>query len=125
MIAGTSEIHLRQITNLLRRRWKLIGAFALIGGAIAGATGYLLPARYTAKSQLLYEAEVRNGVEAVDEAAIDTLVELLVSPSHLRRLEASLAETPIVLPARLPVRPSRHPRTDPRRPRRRRSISRR
>jgi succinoglycan biosynthesis transport protein ExoP len=87
----SNELHFRQVTVLLRRRWPLIATAVLIGGGLVGALAVLLPPRYTAKAQLLYEAHVRSGVEVVDDAAVETLVEMLVSPSHLQSLAASLA----------------------------------
>jgi polysaccharide biosynthesis transport protein len=87
----SNELHFRQVTVLLRRRWLLIATAVLIGGSLVGALAVLRPPRYTAKSQLLYEAHVQNGVEIVDDAAVETLVEMLVSPSHMHRLAASLA----------------------------------
>ncbi|MDW4549730.1 Wzz/FepE/Etk N-terminal domain-containing protein [Defluviimonas sp. D31] len=101
---GAGDLHFRQVMTLLRRRWVLIAFVMLIGGGLIGGAAFLLPPRYTAKAQLLPEAEVRQGVEFVDEAAVDTLVELLMSPGQLRRLATDLAEikanseTPLDLP---------------------------
>lgn len=94
MRRSSGELHLRQIVTLLKRRRGFIFTSMIVGAALAAAAAALLPPRYTAKAQILREAELRDGVEAADDAAVDTLVELLLSPNHLRRLAASLAETP-------------------------------
>ncbi|MGM0585901.1 MAG: GumC family protein [Pseudomonadota bacterium] len=94
MHRGAGELHLQQVVTLLRRRRGLILTSMIGGAALAFAGAMLLPPRYTAKAQLLHETELRDGVEVVDETAVDTLVELLLSPNHLRRLAASLAEAP-------------------------------
>lgn len=89
------EFHFQMVMTLLRRRRLLIAGFMAAGLALAGAAGALLPVRWTAKTQLLQETELRDGVEVADPAALDTLVELLLSPGQLRLLAASLAEDPI------------------------------
>ena len=93
MINRANDLLFSQVAVLLRRRWKLITAVTLLGGVAAGALGFLLPPTYTAKVQLLYDADKRDNVEVVDDSAIETLAQLMVSPGHLRRIEASLAES--------------------------------
>ncbi len=92
------EMHFRQVLVLVRRRWMLVSAFVMMGAAVALAATILLVPRFTAKAQILYEMQVQGGIEVVDDAAIDTLVERLISPDHIRRLAASLASDPPVLP---------------------------
>lgn len=80
--------------TLLRRRWLFIAIVVLLGGGAAAAVGVTLAPKFTAKAQLLYQMEVLDGTEQTDEAAVDTLVEMLLSPSHVRRLALSLQEDP-------------------------------
>ena len=61
---------------------------------MAAAVAFLLAPTYTAKAQLLYEVEVGDAAVTDDSAGIDTLVEMLISPNHIRNLAASLAEDP-------------------------------
>ena len=89
---GHGELHFRQIVTLLIRRWRLIALITLTGGMLAGAGAFLLPPRYTAKAQLLQNTEYHDGKADVDDAAVDTLVELVMSPSQLRTLVAGLVE---------------------------------
>ena len=98
---SSNDLHFRQVTTLLRRRWVLIVAFGLIGAAAAAGLGRYSVPLYTAKSQLLYDAEVRDEVRdavvpADAAAAVETMVEMLLSPSHIRRLAESLAADPPV-----------------------------
>lgn len=97
---SSSDLHFRQITTLLRRRWLLILSFGLIGGGVAFGIGEISVPLYTAKAQLLYDAEVKDGVVTTDAAAaVETMVEMLLSPSHVRRLAESLeADPPPVAP---------------------------
>lgn len=94
MIDSTTngEVHFRQIVTLLVRRWRLIMSITLIGGLLVVMGALLLPPRYTAKAQLLQNIEYHDGKADVDDVAVDTLVELLMSPSQLRTLAAGLAE---------------------------------
>ncbi|WP_146592255.1 GumC family protein [Puniceibacterium confluentis] len=91
---NSNDLHFHQITTLLRRRWSFLTLVVLLGGGAAAVLGYSLPPSYTAKAQLLYQMEAQDGSETIDEAAVDTLVEMLISPSHLRRLTKSLEEDP-------------------------------
>lgn len=79
---------------MLRRRWKLISCFALGGALLAMLIGASIPARYTAKAQLLVARSDAGPAEGFDEAVVDTHVELILSPSHLREVRKSLAEDP-------------------------------
>lgn len=94
---SSNDLHFRQVTTVLRRRWLLIVAFGLIGGAVAAGLGRYSVPLYTAKAQLLYDAEVKDAVVTTDAAAaVETMVEMLLSPSHIRRLAESLAADPPV-----------------------------
>ncbi len=95
MQQNSGELHVHQIVTLLRRRRGFIFLCMIAGAALAYGVGTIIPPRYTAKAQILRETELRDGVEVADEAAVDTLVELLLSPSHLRGLAASFADDPL------------------------------
>ena len=79
-----------KVANVLRRRWKMIASASLLGAAATGAIGYAVAPRYTAKAQLVVELPGANVPTALDEAAIETRVELLMSETHLKRLYAEL-----------------------------------
>lgn len=91
---NSNDLHFSQIMLLLRRRRVLIVSIVLLGGAAAMAIGLSLPPYYTAKAQLLYQAEAQTGAERSDDTAVDTLVEMLNSPGNLRRLEKSFELDP-------------------------------
>ncbi len=95
--AHSEEMHFKQILTLIRRRWIFMFCIVALAAALGVAAVILHVPKYTAKSQLLYEMQMREGVEVVDDAAIDTLVERLVSPDHIRRLAESLAVDPPAL----------------------------
>ena len=48
-------LHLRQLINLLRRRWKLIIIAVGIAIGLAGAIGLVFPPRYTATAQIIVD----------------------------------------------------------------------
>jgi uncharacterized protein involved in exopolysaccharide biosynthesis len=85
------EVRFHHLTTLVRRRWKLIAGAAL-GGLLLGITvGLVVPSEYTAKAQLLIVSAGGDSVDVIDEAAIDTHVQLLQSPRHIRLVQKSLA----------------------------------
>ncbi|MDB5771723.1 MAG: hypothetical protein JWM42_2097 [Burkholderia sp.] len=90
----SNDLHFSQVMLLLKRRRILIAAIVLLGGAAATAVALSLPPYYTAKAQLLYQAQAQVGTERSDDAAVDTLVEMLNSPGHLRRLAESFKIDP-------------------------------
>ncbi len=100
----SNDLHFRQITTLLRRRWLFLATLVVLGGGAAAAIGFSLPPRYTAKAQLLYQLAAQEGSERSDETAVDTLVEMLISPSHLHRLAQSLEADPA--PTQAPPQPA-------------------
>ena len=48
-------LQLRQLINLLRRRWKLIIVAAGVAVGLAGSIGLVLPPRYTATAQVIVD----------------------------------------------------------------------
>ncbi|MBV1797533.1 polysaccharide biosynthesis tyrosine autokinase [Siccirubricoccus sp. G192] len=89
------QAHTSQIPKILRRRWRAVAATTLTFTALGLTLGVLLPPRYTAKAQLLLDQQVAQRVDSYDDAAVETWVELLVSPGHLRRLYDSLVAEPV------------------------------
>lgn len=92
-----TELNLRQLINLLRRRWKLITAAGVIAAGLAGTIGLVIPPRYTATAQVIIDpprggSTVRQPSTAgvLDDAAVQTHVAVLVSRSHLERVFDSL-----------------------------------
>ncbi len=85
---------LRDLVALLRGRWKLIAACGLAGALLAVLVGANMSPRYTAKAQLLVTRSDAGPAGAFDEAVVDTHVELILSPSHLREVQKSLADDP-------------------------------
>ncbi|PRY25196.1 uncharacterized protein involved in exopolysaccharide biosynthesis [Aliiruegeria haliotis] len=92
--SDSNSLHFSQIATLLRRRWLLVTVFVLMGLGLTLAAAVLLEPKYTAKAQILFEAQMQDGVAVIDEAAVNTLVEMLISPNHIRRLAVSLEEDP-------------------------------
>jgi succinoglycan biosynthesis transport protein ExoP len=96
----SAETQLQQVVNMLARRRKLILAMGLFGAALAGVAGFLIPARYTAKAQIVIDSlqvsaiSGPNRPETVDELAIETQVTMLTSRKHLRRVRESLLASP-------------------------------
>lgn len=87
-------LHLLDLIALLGRRWKLVAVCAASGALMALLIGTSIPARYTAKAQLLVARSESGPEGSFDEAVVDTHVELILSPSHLRAVQKSLAEDP-------------------------------
>jgi succinoglycan biosynthesis transport protein ExoP len=92
-----TELQLRQLINLLRRRWKLIMAAGVIAVGLAGTIGLVIPPRYTATAQVIVDpprassgAGQPSTAGVIDDAAVQTHVAALVSQSHLRRVFDSL-----------------------------------
>lgn len=85
------ELHFRQVVNVLRRRWRSIACASIIGVSLAGAIGYMIPPRYTAKAQIVIDPPANQGV-VIDDAAIETRVEVLMSRSHLQSIQESLPD---------------------------------
>jgi polysaccharide biosynthesis transport protein len=87
----------QQLANMLVRRRRLILAMGAFGVALAGTVGLLLPARYTAKAQIVIESPQASAVsghpgvtDPVNELAIETHVTMLTSRGHLKRVRDSL-----------------------------------
>jgi uncharacterized protein involved in exopolysaccharide biosynthesis/MinD-like ATPase involved in chromosome partitioning or flagellar assembly len=90
-------LHLRQLINLLRRRWKLIIIAVGIAVGLAGTIGLVFPPRYTGTAQVIVDpprvssgAGEPNVAGVLDDAAVQTHVAALLSQSHLQRVFDSL-----------------------------------
>jgi polysaccharide biosynthesis transport protein len=93
----TTGFQLRQLINLLRRRWKLIIVAAGVAVGLAGSIGLVLPPRYTATAQVIVDpprsssgAGEPSAAGVLDDAAVQTHVAALVSQSHLQHVFDSL-----------------------------------
>jgi succinoglycan biosynthesis transport protein ExoP len=95
-IQGPTETQLQQVLTMLARRRRLILATGVFGAALAGTVGLIIPAKYTAKAQILIHSQQVSPItagraEAVDELAIETQVTMLSSRNHVRRVRDSLS----------------------------------
>jgi polysaccharide biosynthesis transport protein len=90
--------HMRQLINLLRRRWKLIVVAAGVAVGLVGIIALVLPPRYTGAAQVIVDPPRGSSSGAgelsvagvLDDAAVQTHVAALVSQAHLRRVFDSL-----------------------------------
>ncbi len=97
-----SELQLHELTDILRRRKRLILAMAAAGTVLTGAGALLIPPRYTAKAQIIFEPQYvgRPGEPApvvspnAEDSMIATQVTSLVSFGHTERVRASLLDDP-------------------------------
>lgn len=92
-----TQPNLRQLINLLRRRWKLITAAGVIAAGLAGTIGLVIPPQYTATAQLIVDPPRESGARGLskaagvlDDAAVLTHVAALVSQDHLQQVFDSL-----------------------------------
>jgi len=90
-------LHLRQLINLLRRRWKLIITAVGVAVGLAGTIWLSFPPRYTATAQFIVDpprgssgAGEPSIAGVLDDAAVQTHVAALVSQSHLQRVFDSI-----------------------------------
>lgn len=96
-----SELHVHQIFGILRRRWRLVVAMAILGTLLAVMATILVPSKFTARAQIVVEPErIASGgqgatrVAGVDALAIDTQMTMLTARDHLRAVLANLADDP-------------------------------
>ncbi len=98
----TSDLHFQQLVDILRHRRRLILAVAASGLALAGAGALLVPPRYTAKAQIIFDPQQfsRLGepapvvVTAAEDVLIPTQVTTLLSHDHMERVRNSLLDDP-------------------------------
>jgi succinoglycan biosynthesis transport protein ExoP len=95
-----SEFQFQQLINILRRRAGMIATVAIIGTVLVCLAGLLIPPKFTAKSQIVFEPETaglghgREIVQTDDQGAIQTQVTALTSRAHLQHVLDSIAQDP-------------------------------
>lgn len=90
-------LNLRQLINLLLRRWKLIAISVGVAVSMGGIIWLLFAPRYTAIAQIIVDpprgssgAGEPGNIGVLDDAAVQTHVAALLSQGHLRRVFDSL-----------------------------------
>lgn len=91
-----SDLHFRELINLLRRRSRLILAIALCGAMLAFSAGLLIPPKYTATAQIAIDPPSSGAQAPKDEVVIDTHIATLLSPDHLQHVLDNLLNDPEV-----------------------------
>jgi polysaccharide biosynthesis transport protein len=104
-----TALHLRQLINMLRRRWKLITAAGVLALGLVLIVWLVIPPRYTATAQVIVDpprgtsaAAQPSAVGVLDDAAVQTHVAALMSQNHLQRVFDSLVAERGSGPAELP-----------------------
>lgn len=103
-----SELQFQELVAILRRRKALILTVAVAGTVLATGGALMIPPRYTAKSQIVFEPQytVRTGdpnaavSPAEDESAIPTQIATLLSHDQMERVRTSLVNDPEFITAR-------------------------
>jgi polysaccharide biosynthesis transport protein len=92
-----TALNLRQLINILLRRWKLIFISVGVAVGLAGIIWLLFAPRYTATAQIIVDpprgssgAGEPGNLGVLDDAAVQTHVAALLSQGHLRRVFDSL-----------------------------------
>ncbi len=80
----------RFVATVLRRRWLLVLGAGALGAAAGIVVAAVVPPTYTAKAQLVIDAQAATIGNVIDDAAVDTRVEMLMSDGHLRQMLKSL-----------------------------------
>jgi uncharacterized protein involved in exopolysaccharide biosynthesis/Mrp family chromosome partitioning ATPase len=95
------ELHFQELVTILRRRRKMIIATAVIGTSLVLFGSLMIPPRYTAKSQIvferqpIYQSDGKPVAEPLDEEAVlQTHLTALTSRAHLERAIDSLLQDP-------------------------------
>lgn len=90
-------LNLRQLINLLLRRWKLIAISVGVAIGLGGIIWLVFAPRYTAMAQIIVDpprgssgAGEPGSIGVLDDAAVQTHVAALLSQGHLRRVFDSL-----------------------------------
>jgi uncharacterized protein involved in exopolysaccharide biosynthesis/Mrp family chromosome partitioning ATPase len=92
-----TALNLRQLINILLRRWKLIFISVGVAVGLAGIIWLLFAPRYTATAQIIVDpprgssgAGEPGNLGVLDDAAVQTHVAALLSQGHLRRVFDSI-----------------------------------
>jgi polysaccharide biosynthesis transport protein len=93
----TTGLHVHQLINLFRRRWKLIIVVVIVAAGLPVAIGLVFPPRYTATAAVIVDPPrgSNGGAEpsiaaVVDDSAVQTHVAALLSQSHLQHVFDSI-----------------------------------
>ncbi len=97
-----SELQFQELIAILRRRKGLILSVAVFGTTLATAGALLIPPRYTAKAQIVFDPHyaARPGEPnaaynpAEEESVIPTQIATLLSHDQMERVRTSLADDP-------------------------------
>ena len=89
-----ASFHVGQLLRIVRRRWHVVAACALLTGLGALTIGVLLPPRYTAKAQLVLEQPPGDRSARLDDTTVQTWAELMSTDDHIRRVQESLERNP-------------------------------
>ncbi len=89
---------IRDIFNMLRRRWKMIASIGILGTVIAAMAGMQMVPKYTATAKVMIDSRQSNvvDVEAVlsglgtDTTTVDTQIKMIRSPDHVARVAETL-----------------------------------
>jgi polysaccharide biosynthesis transport protein len=100
------ELQFRQFFEILRRHSRLIASIAICGTLVVAGLALFLPARYTAKSQIIVEESRGARIDArvpspegPDQATIETQVTALSSHDLLANVLAQLTADPTFRPS--------------------------
>ena len=108
---AASELHFRELLNLLRRRRRSIMAITFCGSMLALAIGLLIPPKYTAKAEIAIYMPSSGGQGAApsrDESIIETHIATLLSRDQLARVAKDLTNNP-AFPTEAPAIPQAEP----------------
>lgn len=92
----TNALHLGDLLLVLKRRWRTIGLFVLVGVLLSGLIAFLMEPIYRATASVLIEAQQNRVVETQsvvadaphDKTMLTTQLQLLKSRSFARRIAA-------------------------------------
>ncbi len=98
----TPDLQFQELASILRRRKRLILVLAATGMALTGAGALLIPPRYTAKAQIVFEPQQVSRIgeltsianSAAENSVIPTQVATLLSHDHMERVRRSLPQDP-------------------------------
>lgn len=98
-VGAEPQMGVGELAAVLRRRCGLIIAIVILGTALVGSVGYLIPPHYTAKAQVVVEPQLVNLIggqpaainQPADEAAVMTELTAIKSHDLLERVLDSLA----------------------------------
>lgn len=84
-----------QLAGILRRRWGVVALCTMAAAMIGAGVGSLMQPRYTAKVQIILDEQAAPRGGRLDDAAVQTWVELLSNENHVRQLHEGLEANPV------------------------------